>query len=142
VSAVMGRPCRRRQRHLSLTGRKIPICPKVLGRFASTVENDIETQILHHDRIFVVAGLHSRWSTRRKIDLTELATNPGVFHHRILLPPLSFGELPVPTWPLGVMTLKNRTISPVVQVFLDYVREAVKPFLDRNNAENRLGGDA
>jgi hypothetical protein len=35
------------------------------------------------------------------------------------------------------MTLKNRTISPVVQVFLDYVREAVKPFLDGNNAENR-----
>jgi hypothetical protein len=25
----------------------------------------------------------------------------------------------------------------VVQVFLDYVREAVKPFLDRNNAETR-----
>ena len=35
-----------------------------------------KTQILHHDRIFVVAGLHSRWSSRRKIDLTELATEP------------------------------------------------------------------
>jgi hypothetical protein len=29
-----------------------------------------------------------------------------------------------------------------VQVFLDYGSEAVKPFLDGNNAENRLGGDA
>jgi hypothetical protein len=48
----------------------------VLGRLASTVENDIETQTLYHDRTFVVAGLHSRWSTRRKIDLTELANEP------------------------------------------------------------------
>src|SRR5262245_35615726 len=48
----------------------------VLGRLASTVENDIETQTLYHDRIFVVAGLHSRWIIRRKIDLTELANEP------------------------------------------------------------------
>jgi hypothetical protein len=31
------------------------------------------------------------------------------------------------------MTLKSRTISPVVQVFLDYAREVVKPFLHGNN---------
>jgi DNA-binding transcriptional LysR family regulator len=32
------------------------------------IENDIETQILYQDRMFVVGGLHSRWSSRRKID--------------------------------------------------------------------------
>jgi len=31
------------------------------------------------------------------------------------------------------MTLKNRTISPVAQLFLDYVREVVKPPLQRNS---------
>src|SRR6516164_3278836 len=47
----------------------------VLGRLASKIEieNDIQTQILYQDRLLVVAGLHSRWSTRRKVDLSELA---------------------------------------------------------------------
>jgi hypothetical protein len=40
-------------------------------------------------------------------------------------------ELPVPPWPLGVMTLKNRAISPVAQLFLDSAREVVKPLLNR-----------
>jgi DNA-binding transcriptional LysR family regulator len=30
-------------------------------------------------------------------------------------------------WPIGVVTLKNRTVSPVVQNFLDCVREVAKP---------------
>ena len=59
--------------HRELRERRVDL---VLGRLASTVENDIETQILYHDRIFVVAGSQSRWSTRRKIDLTELANEP------------------------------------------------------------------
>jgi DNA-binding transcriptional LysR family regulator len=32
-------------------------------------------------------------------------------------------ELPVPPWPVGIMTLKNRTISPVAQLFVDTARE-------------------
>jgi hypothetical protein len=42
-------------------------------------------------------------------------------------------ELPVPTWPLGVMILKNRTISPVAQLFLDCAQEVVKPLQHRHN---------
>jgi hypothetical protein len=34
-------------------------------------------------------------------------------------------ELPVSPWPVGIMTLKNRTISPVAQLFLDCAREVV-----------------
>ena len=152
----------------------------VLGRLASKteIENDIQTQILYQDRLFVVAGLHSRWKTRRKVDLAELANEPWglpssdtsagllvreAFRARgislrgaatgsphlllhllakgpflVALPEsvLKFGtnlpplrvlpvELPVSPWPVGIMTLKNRTISPVAQLFLDCAREVV-----------------
>jgi len=30
-------------------------------------------------------------------------------------------------WTIGIVTLKNRTVSPVVQTFLDYVRQVAKP---------------
>ena len=30
-------------------------------------------------------------------------------------------------WPIGVVTLKSRTVSPVVQTFLKYVRQVAKP---------------
>jgi len=45
------------------------------------------------------------------------------------LPPLKVlpVELPIPPWPVGIMTLKNRTLSPVVQLFVDRTREVVKP---------------
>jgi DNA-binding transcriptional LysR family regulator len=35
-------------------------------------------------------------------------------------------ELPLPPWPVGVITLKNRTISPVAQLFLDCAREVAQ----------------
>jgi DNA-binding transcriptional LysR family regulator len=35
-------------------------------------------------------------------------------------------DLPVPPWPVGVMTLKNRTVSPVVQLFIGCAREVAK----------------
>ena len=36
-------------------------------------------------------------------------------------PPLKVlpAELPVPPWPVGIMTLKNRTISPAAQLLLE-----------------------
>jgi DNA-binding transcriptional LysR family regulator len=168
-----------------LRERKIDL---VLGRLASNVEleSDIETQVLYQDRIFVVAGLQSRWGTRRKIDLAELANEPwglppldtvagslvreafrargislrgaatgspnlllsllpkgpflvtvpdSVLKFGANLPPLKVlaVELPVPPWPVGVMTLKNRAISPVAQLFLDCTREIVKQPPPRNN---------
>jgi len=51
----------------------------------------------------------------------------------LLLPRKHFGlkALPVqlyhPRQPVGVTTLKNRSISPVAQMFIDSVRELVKP---------------
>ena len=36
-------------------------------------------------------------------------------------------DLPVPPWPFGIMTLKNRRISAAAQLFIDCAREVVKP---------------
>jgi DNA-binding transcriptional LysR family regulator len=35
--------------------------------------------------------------------------------------------LPIPPWPVGIMLLKNRTLTPVVQLFIDCAREVAKP---------------
>jgi DNA-binding transcriptional LysR family regulator len=35
-------------------------------------------------------------------------------------------DLPVPAWPVGVMTLKNRTVNPVVQLFIACAREVAQ----------------
>ena len=50
------------------------------------------------------------------------------------LPPLKVlpVDLPIPPWPVGIMTLKNRTLTPVVQLFIDCAREVVKPLAGRN----------
>jgi DNA-binding transcriptional LysR family regulator len=36
-------------------------------------------------------------------------------------------ELPVPPVPIGILTLKNRTLSPVTQLFIEHAREVAKP---------------
>jgi DNA-binding transcriptional LysR family regulator len=42
-------------------------------------------------------------------------------------------ELPAPIFTIGILTLKNRTISPAAQIFIDCTREIVRPLV-------RLGG--
>jgi DNA-binding transcriptional LysR family regulator len=58
----------------------------------------------------------------------------GIFPRSLLrfganLPPLKIlpVELPIPPLPVGVMTVKNRTISPVTQLFIDCAREVSQP---------------
>ena len=41
-------------------------------------------------------------------------------------------DLPVAPWPVGIMTLKNRTLTPLVQLFIDCAREVVKPLANKN----------
>ena|SRR5438270_1045067 len=36
-------------------------------------------------------------------------------------------KLPATPWPIGIITLKDRTISPVVQLFIDCARAVAKP---------------
>jgi DNA-binding transcriptional LysR family regulator len=36
-------------------------------------------------------------------------------------------NLPVDPWPVGIMTLKNRTLTPVVKLFIEHARAVTKP---------------
>jgi DNA-binding transcriptional LysR family regulator len=36
-------------------------------------------------------------------------------------------------WPIGIVTLKNRTVSPVVLTFLDCVRQVAKPMAKKGS---------
>jgi DNA-binding transcriptional LysR family regulator len=37
-------------------------------------------------------------------------------------------DLPIRPWPVAIVTLKNRTLSPVVERFLECTREVAKSF--------------
>jgi DNA-binding transcriptional LysR family regulator len=57
----------------------------------------------------------------------------GIFPRSLLrfgthLPPFKIlpVELPIPPLPVGVMTVKNRTVSPVAKLFIDCAREVAK----------------
>src|SRR5689334_22740566 len=39
-------------------------------------------------------------------------------------------DLPVPSWPVGIMRLKNRTLPPAAKLFIDCAREVVSPLRD------------
>src|SRR5262245_12734604 len=69
-----------------------------------------------------------------------IASGPflGIFPSSLLhfgsnLPPLKIlpVQLPMPPLPIGIMTLKKRTISPVAQLFIDRVRELTMPLAKR-----------
>jgi DNA-binding transcriptional LysR family regulator len=167
------------QQYKELRERKVDL---IFGRIGQVVDDDIATEVLFHDRTFVVAAPQNKWSRRRKIKLADLAEEmwalpppdtligsviphafrasgvdiqsksiatgsihlqtallasgsflivvPGsVLRFSKNLPPhkIVAVDLPVPAWPFGVMTLKNRAINPAVQLFIEYAREVVKP---------------
>jgi LysR family pca operon transcriptional activator len=79
-----------------------------------------------------------RGSARGSVHLlcALIASGPflGIFPGSLLrfgsnLPPLKILplELSMPPLPIGIMTLKNRTISPLAQLFIDCARELAKP---------------
>jgi DNA-binding transcriptional LysR family regulator len=48
-------------------------------------------------------------------------------------------DLPVRPWPVAIVTLKNRTLSPVVQRFVDHVRLVTKPMANHSARTKSLG---
>jgi len=162
-----------------LRERKIDL---LLGRMTPPIDDDIDTELLFHDRAIVVAGPNSKWAHRRRIELSELASESwclpsldttigravatafracgatfppkgmvwgaatfmcaliprgpylSVFPASLLrfgatLPKLKILQvvLPIPRWSIGVMTLKNRTRTPAVKLFIECAREVAKP---------------
>ena len=53
----------------------------MIGRLPSSVDTDIDAEVLYHERLVVVAGPGSKWLRHRKIALPDLANEPW------LLPP-------------------------------------------------------
>jgi hypothetical protein len=48
-------------------------------------------------------------------------------------------ELPVQPFGVAIVALKNRTISPVAQLFIDCAREVATPFVKRHPVGSRSG---
>jgi DNA-binding transcriptional LysR family regulator len=48
-------------------------------------------------------------------------------------------ELPIQPFAVAIVTIKNRTISPVAQLFIDCAREVATPLVKRHSAGSRTG---
>ncbi len=149
----------------------------------SFLEEEPVAENLYDERTLAVAGLHSRWARRRRIELSELVNEPWVLPPRDSVPGritaeiFSIGGLEVPRAGMvslsihlaialaasgrfiallpasvvrfnpgrpalkilpvklpmyapatvAVVTVRNRTISPLAQSFIDYPRKVTVP---------------
>ena len=129
VAGLKNRWSRRRKVHLSELADEPWIMPP-----ADTPVGVLVAELFH------ARGLKfpPRGMARGSIHLVcaLIASGPflGIFPTSLLrfgsnLPPLKIlpVELPMPPLPIGIMTLKKRTISPVAQLFIDRVRELAMP---------------
>ena len=160
-----------------LRERTLDLCLVRLRKLEPSEHADLNVEVLFADETVLVAGIRSRWASRRKIDLAELVNEAWIltppdswtylivaeaFRARGLSVPkaslmtysvplrtdlaaasdfitvlpgsvLRFNasrfslkvlpvDLPVRPWPVAVVTLKNRTLSPLAQIFVDHVR--------------------
>jgi DNA-binding transcriptional LysR family regulator len=158
----------------------------LMGRILRPLDDDIDAEVLFEERRFVVAGARSRWASRRKLALSELAHEPWILDpsnaastpliatafraHGLELPrrnvasfsvhvrthllatgrflgimsdltlrfrekPWSVKVLPIdlgfPPQKVAIFTLKNRTLSPAVKLFIECAREVAKPLAKR-----------
>jgi DNA-binding transcriptional LysR family regulator len=152
----------------------------------AAIGDDLDMEVLFNDSLVVVAGMQTRWASRRKIDLAELIDEPWMLppptsmSHSGMVEALRARGLDMPkiamvtfsvhlrtelvangqfitalpktiadryglkvlpidlaTRPRSVamFTLKNRTLSPVVERFIEHVRECTRPM--RVTARNR-----
>jgi DNA-binding transcriptional LysR family regulator len=146
-------------------------------------DDDVNTEVLFKDRLYVVADLSNPLTRRRRLSLEDLLHEPWImppadsnptllvmqaFRASGLSAPhltvagyginlqgalLSSGryvsvlpglflkfnakrlglkilpvDLPIPPRPVGIVTLKNRTLSPLAMLFIDAARKLSKPF--------------
>jgi DNA-binding transcriptional LysR family regulator len=176
---------RRTPQYRDLRERNVDL---VLGPFVRPfAEDDLEAELLFEEKPTVVAGMHSKWARRRKVELADLIDEPwcmappdtlvgsrcveafrasglDVPKRTVLASSIQlyngllaterflaimpdsllkfsakrFGlkglpiELPVPPRFIGIVTVKNRTISPAARVFIDMTREVTKPLAKAN----------
>src|SRR5262245_40954428 len=172
--------------------RKYDLAITRLDRHLTGKEDNLNVEVLFHDRMVLAAGMHTRWARRRKISLAELADEPWILsasdtwnyarlaeafqarglpmpranavtqsaplrahllangpyiasiaqsaltlhteRHPIKVLPV---ELPDQTTPVGLITLKNRTLSPAVERFIERVRVFTRPMREGRPASTR-----
>lgn len=166
-------------RERDLRGRNVEIA--IMRTATPDLNEDFEEQVLHQDRLWVVAGVESPLARRRKISLPDLISErwclpppdhpvgslvAEAFRRSGLEPPrrsvtvgaaqctsnlvakgqflgvlgsmfLRFNppsvrlkvlvELPIPASSNSIVTLRDRTLSPVAQLFINCAREVTKP---------------
>jgi DNA-binding transcriptional LysR family regulator len=166
----------------SLRNRKYDLTVARLVRPLTDEEDDLNGDVLFTDRMVLTAGMHTRWSRRRKVDLAELIDEPWLlsapetWNYTLLKEAFQARGLPMPKArvvtlsqhlrarllangpyivpfqkfslqlldadrfaikvlpvnlpdreaPIALITLKNRTLTPVVERFIEYVREVAK----------------
>jgi DNA-binding transcriptional LysR family regulator len=176
---------RRTPQYRDLRERNVDL---VLGPFVRPfAEDDLEAELLFEEKPTVVAGMHSKWARRPKVELADLidetwcmappdtlvgsrcveafrASGLDVPKRTVLASSIQlyngllaterflaimpdsllkfrakrFGlkglpiELPVPPRFIGIVTVKDRTISPAARVFIDMTREVTKPLAKAN----------
>ena len=65
--------------------------------------------------------------------ITAISTSAAEWFGMKVLPV----DLPVRPWPVVAATLKNRTLSPVVELFLEFVRDFTRPMRGRGQSAAR-----
>jgi len=158
-------------------------CELVIGRLWPSTHADLKIEPLFHEHLVVAAGHASKWTSRRKLSLTQLVEEPWILSPVEMEPGapvaeafaaaglerprgtiwspslnlrntllatgrfvtvvpesvLRFGpqrtslkRLPIqlPRWqlPVAIVSLKNRTLSPVAQLFVDCLRKLARRY--------------
>ncbi len=167
----------------------------VIPLLAPTLREDLDVTLLYQDFWHVVAGVKSKWSRRRKIDLEELVAEPwcatpletsigsllgeafaarglavprlavaSVLSPKLVVRLLEDGrlvavmsdsllnffyakrfpikklavDLPHQQFAVAIVTLNNRTISPVAQLFIDRAREVAGDLAKHRSVEKEV----
>ena len=79
--------------------RKVDVV--ISRRLETSGDDDLVAEVLFHDPLFVVAGPHNRWVSRRKIDLADLFNEPWI--------------MPVPEFAIGMLIAEGFRSSGLEQ---------------------------
>jgi DNA-binding transcriptional LysR family regulator len=93
------------------------------GLTSAGVPNFVVTTLSHHVRINLVSS--GRFITALPRSVLQVL---GKSHSLRELPI----KLPVPPYPVAIMTLRNRTLSPAVRLFVERAREVAKSLADQS----------
>jgi DNA-binding transcriptional LysR family regulator len=124
---------RRRRIELAELANVSWVLPPPRSVIGAIVMEAFRTSGLDHPRVTVVTD-----SPHMRVSLLATGRFVTIFPASVLRFPAKRSdlkvlpvELPMARRPNGIVTLKNRTVSPVAQLFIDYAREVARPLAKR-----------